>query len=406
MQIGKEMAIPSILKIGNGALGKIGGYLKAENLDQVVLFFGNGLIDMFGELVMNSLKEAEVNVLEYNELDTVDIDDIITLAFAIPNKAKAVISIGGGKVIDAGKYAAFLRNLPFISVPTSSSSDGFSSASASLLVQGKRTSVPARLAYGIIVDTQVIRTAPEKFIYSGIGDMISKITALYDWIFEEKAGCGEVNDFAVMIAKFMGLPINDDASVASFADAEEIPTWGIPYIAAVTEAGYMRGKGAGNDENGNPLVRFASEDTMSRAEVLQVLGALLAEKAELSMTTSFADDADIPDWARTNITRIVGYGLISGFEDNTLRPGAVISRAEIAALLVRIHGILSLPVAEDKPTEEPTDDPVIEDPTETPTTDPVEDPTEPPTTEPVEAPTESTQENETAESEQSPENQT
>ena len=77
---------------------------------------------MFGELVMNSLKEAEVNVLEYNELDTVDIDDIITLAFAIPNKAKAVISIGGGKVIDAGKYAAFLRNLPFISVPTSSSS--------------------------------------------------------------------------------------------------------------------------------------------------------------------------------------------------------------------------------------------------------------------------------------------
>ena len=201
MQIGKEMAIPSILKIGNGALGKIGGYLKTEGLDQVVLFFGNGLIDMFGELVMNSLKEADVNVLEYNELDTVDIDDIITMAFAIPNKAKAVISIGGGKVIDAGKYAAFLRNLPFISVPTSSSSDGFSSASASLLVQGKRTSVPARLAYGIIVDTQVIRTAPEKFIYSGIGDMISKITALYDWIFEEKAGCGEVNDFAVMIAK-------------------------------------------------------------------------------------------------------------------------------------------------------------------------------------------------------------
>lgn len=107
MQIGKEMAIPSILKIGNGTLGKIGGYLKAENLDQVVLFFGNGLIDMFGELVMNSLREAKVNVLEYNELDTVDIDDIITLAFAIPNKAKAVISIGGGKVIDAGKYAAF-----------------------------------------------------------------------------------------------------------------------------------------------------------------------------------------------------------------------------------------------------------------------------------------------------------
>ena len=61
--------------------------------------------------------------------------------------------------------------------------------------------MPARLAYGIIVDTEVIRTAPEKFIYSGIGDMISKITAIYDWVFEAERGYSQLNDFAVMIAK-------------------------------------------------------------------------------------------------------------------------------------------------------------------------------------------------------------
>ena len=60
--------------------------------------------------------------------------------------------------------------------------------------------MPARLAHGIIVDTEVIRTAPERFIYSGIGDMVSKITALYDWLFEARAGYSQVNDFAVMIA--------------------------------------------------------------------------------------------------------------------------------------------------------------------------------------------------------------
>ena len=87
---------------------KIGQYLKAENLEQVVIFFGNGLIDLFGMDVMNSLKQEGITVLEYSELDTVDIDDIITLAFAMPNKTQTVISIGGGKVIDAGKYAAFL----------------------------------------------------------------------------------------------------------------------------------------------------------------------------------------------------------------------------------------------------------------------------------------------------------
>ena len=52
------------------------------------------------------------------------------------------------------------------------------------------------MAYGIVVDTQIIKSAPKKFIYSGIGDMVSKITALYDWKFEEEHGYGKVNDFA------------------------------------------------------------------------------------------------------------------------------------------------------------------------------------------------------------------
>lgn len=201
MQTSNSISIPAILKVGRGALKNIGIYMKEAGFDQVVIYFGNGLIDMFGMDVMESLKNEGINVLEYMELDSVNIDDIITLSFSMSNKAKAVISIGGGKVIDAGKYAAFLKNLPFISVPTSSSTDGFASASASLIVDGRRTSVPAKLAYGIIVDTEVIGMAPERFIYSGIGDMVSKITAIYDWIYEEKCGYSQVNDFAVMIAK-------------------------------------------------------------------------------------------------------------------------------------------------------------------------------------------------------------
>ncbi|MDE6220191.1 MAG: iron-containing alcohol dehydrogenase, partial [Lachnospiraceae bacterium] len=196
-----HIAIPTILKIEPNALENIGVYLKDCDFRKVVIYFGNGLIDMFGYKVLDALRDAKVEVLEYCELDTVNIDDIINLAFGLPNSTQAVIGLGGGKVIDAAKYIGFLRKLPFISVPTSASSDGFSSASASLIVNGRRNSVPARLAYGIIADTAVIRSAPEKFLYSGIGDMVSKITALYDWKFEEAHGAAQVNDFALMIAK-------------------------------------------------------------------------------------------------------------------------------------------------------------------------------------------------------------
>lgn len=195
------IAIPALLKVEAGALSRIGAYLKESDIKKVVIFFGNGLIDMFGNIVMDSLQTAGIEVLEYQELDSVCLNDISTLAFNLPVKTQAVIGLGGGKVIDAAKYTGFLRKLPFISIPTSASSDGFSSASASLIIDGRRNSVPARMAYGIIVDTAVIKSAPERFLYSGIGDMVSKITALYDWQFEEDLGLAEVNDFAMMIAK-------------------------------------------------------------------------------------------------------------------------------------------------------------------------------------------------------------
>lgn len=196
-----QIAIPTILKVENGAIRNLGSYLKMYGLNQAVIYFGNGLIDLFGCQVMDSMRNEGIQVLEYREIDTVRIENLIDMAFSVEAKAQVMIGIGGGKVIDAAKYTAYLRKIPFFSVPTSSSSDGFSSASASLLVKGKRTTVPARMAYGIIVDTEVIQTAPDKFLYSGIGDLAAKITALYDWIFEEQHGYGKVNDFAMMIAK-------------------------------------------------------------------------------------------------------------------------------------------------------------------------------------------------------------
>ena len=79
MQTGKAISIPSVLKVGKGTLNKIGEYLKSEELTSVVIFMGNGLIDMFGDAIMKSLTDAGITVLEYSELDTVEIDDIITI---------------------------------------------------------------------------------------------------------------------------------------------------------------------------------------------------------------------------------------------------------------------------------------------------------------------------------------
>ena len=224
---GSHIAIPTILKVGKGAMDNLGMYLKDNGLENAVIYFGNGLINLFGKGIIENIEKSGINILDYMELDTVDISDIIKLAFDIDSKAQVILGIGGGKVIDTAKYAAYLRKLPFISIPTSASSDGFSSATASLIVNGRRTSVPAKMAYGIVVDTDILKSAPERFIYSGIGDMVAKITALYDWVFEAEKGYSELNDFSVMIAKkavnsFVRTPfetIKDDLFLRELVDS-------------------------------------------------------------------------------------------------------------------------------------------------------------------------------------------
>ena len=89
----KHIAIPVILKIGPGVLDNLGSYVMDAQLQKVVILFGNGLIDMFGKDVMESLKESGVEVLEYQELDTVRLEDLTSLAFSMPAKTQAIICL-------------------------------------------------------------------------------------------------------------------------------------------------------------------------------------------------------------------------------------------------------------------------------------------------------------------------
>lgn len=196
-----KISIPSIVEVGKGNISNVGNLIKKGGFEKVSLYFGDGLKELFGEKIINSMEKAYINVAEIETIKDIDFEAIAEKAFNIKNDIDVLIGIGGGKAIDAVKYMAFLRKLPFVSIPTSTSNDGFSSSGASLILNGKRVSVPAKTPYGIIVDIDVIKGAPDKFIFSGVGDLVSNITAIYDWKFEEINGKAIVDDFAVMISK-------------------------------------------------------------------------------------------------------------------------------------------------------------------------------------------------------------
>jgi len=196
----KQIFIPSILKIAEGELKNTGRYLKEEMFNNTAVFFSEGIEELFGEKVYRSLDTAGINVLHRDIISDINIENIIHEAFAIPKQVDVLVGIGGGKALDYAKYCAHVLAIPFVSLPTSTSNDGFCSPNSSLLVDGRRKTIKAKIPYGVIVDIDAIKTSPPSCIYSGIGDLISKITAGYDWKKAVEVTGERFNDFAYIIA--------------------------------------------------------------------------------------------------------------------------------------------------------------------------------------------------------------
>ena len=195
----QKISIPSILKIGEGELNFLGKYLG--EFTNVACFFSSGIEEMFGDKIYKSFERYNISVIHKNTIDEINIENIIHTAFKIPKTVDALVGIGGGKALDYSKYCAHVLALPFISVPTSTSNDGFCSPVSSLTVEGKRKTVNARIPYGIVVDIDAVKCSPESCIYSGIGDLISKITAGWDLKEAVSIGNETFNDFAHLISQ-------------------------------------------------------------------------------------------------------------------------------------------------------------------------------------------------------------
>ncbi len=196
-----EINIPSLLRIKPGALSKIGKYLKGSGWNRVALFWGEGIKDLVGSTVKISFSTAGIDQISESTIDSNDIEKIIQSSLALPANLDAIVAIGGGKALDAGKYFAYLLHKPLAVIPTTISNDGFCSPGASLSVKGKRRSFKTNMPEMVILDTELLASAPSPLQYSGIGDLFCKATSVWDWKYAFRTRGETVNDFAAVIAR-------------------------------------------------------------------------------------------------------------------------------------------------------------------------------------------------------------
>lgn len=133
-------------------------------------------------------------------------------------------------------------------------------------------------------------------------------------------------EFAVMLARAMGIDANAPWNAVPSGD-EEWPNWAGGFISALRERGIVNGYSNG---------RFEPGLTLSRSEIAAILARALSLPTEAGTTTTFADDADIPAWAKPYVSSAVKAGIVQGRGDNRFVPEGAATRAEAVALIVRL----------------------------------------------------------------------
>jgi len=218
-----QIRIPTLVRIKQGALGRLGLYLRRNN-DSPVLVLASPLPEPLAQKARASITDAGVSIADWLSVDGHSFEEAVRIFSLLPKKIRAIVGIGGGKALDTAKYIAFLARMSYIAVPTSLSNDGFCSPQASLTFDGKRRSLPAAMPQGIVLDVGICLDAPKSLWLSGVGDLVSKFTAVRDWKLAFHKTGEPVNDLAALLSdasvyQFLASPSFDDGGTALLGTA-------------------------------------------------------------------------------------------------------------------------------------------------------------------------------------------
>jgi glycerol-1-phosphate dehydrogenase [NAD(P)+] len=195
-----DPTIPSFVRIKPGALGRVGLYAARHGHRRIALAVSQGLPPEIADRVEASLREHGAETVARREAREASFEAAASLFALLPSDCDALIGLGGGKALDVAKYVAFLAGKPYYALPTSLSNDGFCSPQSSLTLGGRRRSLAAALPRAVVVDTEVCLGAPEPLWWSGVGDLVAKVTAVRDWKLAYHHRGEPVDDFAALLS--------------------------------------------------------------------------------------------------------------------------------------------------------------------------------------------------------------
>jgi len=196
------MEMPRAVMIKSGALEEVGSLCRRYHIaGKAILVCDRMTAEVAGARVKAALEdrgyETDAMIIQGatdNSVRSVD-------ARVGDEKNDFLLGIGGGRPIDVAKYVATKHDLEFVSVPTAASHDGIASSRASIEMDGRKKSIPARSPTLVIADTEVIAGSPKDLMVSGCADVISNYTAVLDWKLAHRLKGEQYSEYAAALSE-------------------------------------------------------------------------------------------------------------------------------------------------------------------------------------------------------------
>lgn len=121
---------------------------------------------------------------------------------------------------------------------------------------------------------------------------------------------------------------------------DSVPEWAQEAVNAAVAQGVVSGYPDRTFLPNRPVTRAEVSVILDRAIKFPAVNAgLLFDDTAIpgaDEELDFIDAGSIPDWATASMSKVVSAGIMRGYEDGTIKPGANLTRAEIAALIKRL----------------------------------------------------------------------
>ena len=215
----RSMILPRMVVTGPGVLEQIPAIIAELDIpERGLIVCDSNTLKIAGNQVIEYL-EAGGHPMEKIEIGGANTEELNKVE-AYSDRIDFLVGLGGGRPIDLAKQAGFNKDIPFISIPTAASHDGFGSARASIRQEGRKTSMQAVPPIAVVADTSIISKAPKRLLGAGVGDIISNKTAILDWrLSEQKA---DYSEYAAALSEMAAKLVEDGIDKVSNGSEEGV----------------------------------------------------------------------------------------------------------------------------------------------------------------------------------------